>query len=484
MLTSSRQTPPIVILTLALLVALVLTLGLVIARVSHTISLVIVGGILVFILSFVSTQFALYILIFATLLSPEFGSRGTSGGGATIRLDDLWLLIVGFSQLVRSAVHKVGLFSSTPLNKYITYYMMACAVSTIVGMLFGRVKLLTGFFFVLKYFEYYVVYFMLINNLHTKEQAKRFLVAIFLTAAIVSLVAMAQIPSGGRISAPFEGESGEPNTLGGYLLLISSIVGGLLMCQDAVRSRTHRMALLSLGGLMFIPILFTGSRATWLALFPVYLAFLILGNKKALLAAIGLISLVAAPLILPESVKERIFYTVEVQESKWARQSQEQIGGMTLDTSTSARIQSWKSAIDDFPRHPIIGFGITGWRFIDAQYFRVLLETGLVGFATFSLLLWAILRETWHNYRSLSDPFFKGIALGFLVGVIGMIVHAMTANTFIIVRIMEPFWLLAAIVVAAPALEEEQEKPQPEALNMSTGTRGPRMPYTQPERAG
>ncbi|HET9488314.1 MAG TPA: hypothetical protein VFR64_00970 [Methylomirabilota bacterium] len=37
-----------------------------------------------------------------------------------------------------------------------------------------------------------------------------------------------------------------------------------------------------------------------------------------------------------------------------------------------------------------------------------------------------------------------------------MIFHAVGANTFIIVRIMEPFWFFAGVVIALPALREAE----------------------------
>ena len=69
----------------------------------------------------------------------------------------------------------------------------------------GRVKGLTGIFFVLKYFEYFVVYFMAVNQLKEKKQIERFLFTILVVCFIVCLVAIYQIPSGVRVSAPFEG---------------------------------------------------------------------------------------------------------------------------------------------------------------------------------------------------------------------------------------------------------------------------------------
>jgi hypothetical protein len=45
--------------------------------------------------------------------------------------------------------------------------------------------------------------------------------------------------------------------------------------------------------------------------------------------------------------------------------------------------------------------------------------------------------------------------MGFMAGFIGLLVHAVGANTFIIVRIMEPFWFVLAMVVMIPELESE-----------------------------
>jgi len=43
--------------------------------------------------------------------------------------------------------------------------------------------------------------------------------------------------------------------------------------------------------------------------------------------------------------------------------------------------------------------------------------------------------------------------MGFPAGFIGLLVHSIGANTFIIVRIMEPFWFVAGMVAMIPELE-------------------------------
>src|SRR2546422_10418282 len=89
---------------------------------------------------------------------------------------------------------------------------------------------------------------------------------------------------------------------------------------------------------------------------------------------------------------------------------------------------------------------------MDAQYARTLVETGVIGLAVFLWLVWSVLKSGFASFRALREPEERGLALGFLAGTVGLLVHAIGANSFIIVRIMEPFWFFTAIVVTLPGL--------------------------------
>ena len=90
--------------------------------------------------------------------------------------------------------------------------------------------------------------------------------------------------------------------------------------------------------------------------------FLIISKKKALLGIVLILTLIIGPFIIPKAVKERFTYTFQKQKG-WAAQYQEKVGGVTLDTSTSERISSMKKALEAYVKHPVFGYGITGWRF-------------------------------------------------------------------------------------------------------------------------
>jgi len=329
-------------------------------------------------------------------------------------------------------------------------YFVICVVATLFGYMSGRVRGSSGFFFILKYFEFFIVYFMAVNHLKRKEQIERFLAVMLVVCFLVCLYGISQIPSGVRVSAPFEGAEGEPNTLGGYLIMMLSVVIGLFVTRGATR---HKKSLLILVGLMLVTLAATHSRGSWVALPPMILTLLFLTERKVLILVPLAALLVLSPFLVPKSVVERAAYTFNQQ----AEPDQLKIGTVRIDTSTSARLLSWKLVLTkDFQKHPLLGYGVTGYPFIDAQYPRILAETGLLGLGAFFVLLGALWKSGLRAFRTSSDPLFTGLSIGYLGGLAGLLFHGIGANTFIIVRIMEPFWFLTAMIIVIPRITMEQ----------------------------
>jgi len=428
--------------------------GYLLTQYSPSMLLVGIVAIVIFVVSFINIEWGLYILIFSMLLSPEIMAgdtgEGSLGRGVTLRLEDFLLVIIGLSWLARNAVDKnLGLFLKTPLNKAILFYVLACVLSTGFGIIAGRVELKTGFLFVLKYMEYFIVFFMMVNHVRNSDQVKRFIVCLFLTCIIASLIGAFQIPGGGRVSAPFEGEIGEPNTFGGYLLFMGCVAGGILAKADNLKTK-QMMAVVIL--CIIPPFLFTQSRSSYLAAVPALLVIGYMTDRRLIILGLLAVALIVSPLFLPKAVKNRIMYTFTQPEE----QGQIQIGKLRLDTSTSARLTSWKEALSDWPKHPVLGFGVTGYGFVDAQFPRILIETGILGLIAFLYLLYSIAKLALQNLKEVNTSYYQGLGIGFLAGFVGLVVHALGANTFIIVRIMEPFWFLVGIISVIPMLDRQQ----------------------------
>jgi O-antigen ligase len=441
---------------LAVVGAFLLAQGLTTLSLNYTVMAV--AAVVLFVAAFARTDWGIYIVIFSMLLSPQFGSKGVgvgAGRGVTLRTEDFVLIVIGLSWLAKTAVNKeLGLIARTPLNWPIVTYVAVNLVATMLGSMTGTVSSWSGYFFVLKYVEYFVIYYMAVNNLRDREHAWRLVAAAFITAAIVSVIGLAQVPSGERVSAPFEGEIGEPNTFGGYLLFMLAIVAGIAFETRELRRRLQCLALVAL---MAVPFFFTLSRASYLGIIPAFLVIAWLTTRRRFVVGLILFALVASPALVfvaPKSVKDRVTYTFKEERGA----DTVRLGKVAFDPSTSARLMSFKAAVEGFAQRPILGYGVTGFGFMDAQYARVLAETGLVGLAAFVWLIGAVWRHARTVLATRSEASERGLVLGFLAGFAGLLAHAFGSNTFIIVRIMEPFWLMTGIVMMIPVLDANERR--------------------------
>jgi O-antigen ligase len=352
-----------------------------------------------------------------------------------LRFDDFVIAMIAIAWLVRLAVFKeAGVLRRTRMSAPILSYIGVCLLATGVGVLFDRVNALTGFFFVAKYFEYVVIYFLVVNYVHDRQQVKRLVAATLITAAIIAVVVLVQIPGGERVTAPFEGDRGEPNTLGGYLVLMIALALAFL---SEARDANTRLLWAGFAGIMTVPLVYTYSRTSWLGFVAMLMAVTLLCRTKTLFIVIvlaGLVLLIVSP---PEAILERTTYTITGRPAATGAIT---IGGITIEPSAAARLQSWSIAAEAVPQQPLLGWGVTGFSFIDSQYPRTLIESGLG-------------RDV---LRVSTRSFDTAVAVGFLAALAGTIVHGVGANTFIIVRIMEPFWLLAGFTAVLLRLNRQE----------------------------
>ncbi len=430
---------------------------------------------MIIIITFSSIELALYFLILATLLSPELTIGGspthgelitgkvdtTESRGITVRLDDIMLTLISITWIFRIAIrNEIGLLRHTPINQAAGLYWFAAAFSTMLAFFQGDVGMY-GIFFVLKYLEYFILFYLVVNHIHDTAIIKRLLIVMIATCLIASLFGIAQIPQGIRVSAPFEGEQGEPNTFGGYLMFMFSILLGILLHTT---NNKQRYKILFMLVIILIPFLFTESRSSYLAFSASIMLFLFFSPRKKLLIFMCLGGLALAPIVIPKSVVTRIMFTFNQAE----QEGQLALGSVKIDTSTTERLKSWERVLTkSFPNNPFLGVGVTGGGFLDAMYPRVLLETGMIGLVLFFWFLrriWVLLRK---RSRDLQDPVMRGVALGALCGYGGLLVHAIGANTFIIVRIMEPFMIILGLILAMHIVESQQKEQDKNDLEIS-----------------
>jgi len=333
------------------------------------------------------------------------------------------------------------LFVRSPINLPILITICFNLITSAKAVLLGA-PLAKSFFVNLKFIEFYFIYFFASVYFDSRSKIRFALGVMFFTAIAVMFYAVPMVPrtellTVNRLTAPFEG-SPEPGTLGGYLCMVLAILLGFFYFQ--VGSIEQKFFLLLCIGLSIVLVLYTLSRTSYGALAAVLLAVGILARKPLLIFGM-LFVVILSPLLLPEKVEDRLLSTLQ-PGAAWG-----------LEQGALDRIQVWRKTIYLWKRHPFLGHGVGTTDMIDAEYPRLLMETGVVGLGLF---LWLHLRLSLMSYRlfrSTEDPLVKAMALGYICGQAGLLVHCFGAVTFCIVRIMEPFWLFTGIMVGLREME-------------------------------
>ncbi len=457
------------ILAVILAVAAAVTAGFLVTTTTPYALLLIVGGALVCLLAFLSPKFSLILLVFSMLLSPEIGFGAVSGSrSAVIRYDDILLVIIFFSWLANTAIFKHKPFiTRTPAQIPMLAYAGLAILSTSLGVLRGDINFKVSVFYVLKYVEYFLLYFMIVNILDSKEEIKKYLKYAIFVAVLVTIYAYYYYYSAGagaRASAPFEApignpEQSEPASLGGYYLLVFGVI---LAMMTEYSGSVFVFALLSII-FMFPAFLMTFSRASYIG-FVVLVPVLIFisRRRKALMTFIvcaGLMAVAAIP-GLSGKVKDRILMTYQ---GDYATNTVKlgAAGQIKLEDSAAARVGSLNRVIfQKLPQHPIFGCGVTGVGIGDTQYALILGEMGLAGFGVFIWMISVVFLTAKKVYRAYEEPWIKALSLGLMASIIGLLFQALGVNNFIIVRIMEPFWFLTALVMVLHRGIGEAGKPE------------------------
>ena len=401
-------------------------------------------------LTVVRVEIGLYILVIAMLLSPEI-TAGAVGAhderGLNIRYDDILIVIIFLGVLLKLAFEgRLVFWRPSPINAGIFFYYGICIVSTLLA-LNTSVQAWdkdVAFFVMLKMLEFYMIFFMVGLAINNVRDIRKQLVVFFAVAFIVSVYAIISVGTHPRVSAPFEAGGTEPNTLGGYLMIIMCVAVGLFFHAP---TKKLKLTFLVIGIASFLPFLMTLSRASYVSLLVALTALSLIGRRPAIFIVVCLI-LALSPIMMPDDVLDRVNYTFQ-RGSGVPIEIAGHETNLQVDKSTYERIYIWKKVRHNLRVWPWFGGGISWETVLDSQYARVIIETGIFGILAFAFMLYRIVRTSREAYRWSHDWVCKGLALGVTATAIGLIVHGLGTISFLIVRIMEPFWFLLALTIVA-----------------------------------
>ncbi len=409
----------------------------------------------VFCCTLVKVELGVALLVLAMVLSPEIdaGPVGMGRRALSLRYDDILILLVFLGVLARQAWEgKPLLWRPSPINLPIVLYY---GIAVLASLKAWRLSLpywdrQVAFLILVKMAEFYMVFFLVGNAIRDLRQVRWQLLVFLVAALCVSLYGLFTVGTESRVSAPFETGGSEPNTLGGYLVIVMMVAVALFTQAPDFK---RRMMAFGVFLLAFWPFLHTLSRASYLALIVGLVALGLKSRWFSIVVATGVI-LASSSVLMPDEVKDRVNYTFQRGSGTPIAIAGRETG-LQVDKSTYERIYVWEKVRFNLRVWPWLGGGVAWDNVLDSQYARVTIETGLIGLAAFLFMQWRIMRTASQAFRWSGDWVGRAAGLAGFAATVAMIVHSLGTISFLIVRIMEPYWFLIALGVVSRAVAVE-----------------------------
>jgi hypothetical protein len=377
------------------------------------------------------------LLPLAVLLSPEFGA-----GLVRLRLEDLLLPLVLLGWLVQLVGSREG-WARTPVNGLVLVLLLSGFLSTSLGIFRGTIpQPPLGFFFLFKRLQYLLLFFLAVQATRDREWGRWMVGALLAGFAVAAAVGLYQRLAFGPEFIVSGVRPGERATFAAVLVLLISVCVGMAV---VLRVWWHRLALLAVGLVAAVPLLYTYSRGAYVGMLAA-LVFLGLRRSRALLVGIVLL-VVFASAVLPEEVHERAS-TIAVVFGAPERTTQ----------SWAARVGAWHMVASQILSQPLVGYGMgalpLGW--IDNELIKELYYGGVVGLVLYALVLVGLWRVSAHVAHHGRETWIRGFGWGFLAGFVGSLVQSITATNLTAIRSAGLFWLTAGVVAGLYILCQRQ----------------------------
>jgi hypothetical protein len=452
-------------LIFASLSALVLAVLLAIVLQSTNVFLFVAGIAFVPIVGIVNPGILLALFLFFDLLLPKLPLIPIHGYLVPIRIEDVFLACALLCLLVRYLIYREKP-ASNPLGKWMVVFCIVTGLSLLFGLfILGSVPGASiGFLFWLRTPEYFAATSLCLLGITSWQQHKRMMVTLLVFVSLIGVYGILQefslvpifdamhgmgefvtirfFPAFGeeRLFSTFAG----PYDLAAFYLIAIPILAALCVI---LKSRAARVALAFVLALSFYCFCLTYARAPLAGLVIALIGcFWMLGKPHW---GIGLGLLCVLPALMIGQFAQRLRDVSDDPFSYYA------FGGR-VNTG-------WGDALSAASRSPLLGTGpasLNEGLGVDGLYFMLIGMWGLLGLVSFivlivkSLHLQRVCVQTSHNDMQ------RALAVGLFAGTLGLLVNAITVDSFFISKVAFAYWFLMGLLLAGRRLENETAERQ------------------------
>lgn len=394
-------------------------------------------------------SFRIWILILLAIsitFSPDFLVMTIVGGRQVmIRAEDVLLAVLGIAWVCNFLLSGQKKIAAPPLFPIIAAWLIFGLVSTLINIILGNINIVRAFFYYLKEFEFFFIYFLTYHYLSKIKNIPKVMNYWTLICFLAIGLIIYQIFNGvnyGAYGASLLNELG-PLPSGGFFLVafVFLINYFLFYCLTLQKSKIYKI-ILGFGVISIsMGVVASLSKAAVIGLaISLILTFIFYTLKsKSLLKplSISLLVLIACGM----------FFILPLTHNQTSRRL---TGIFHPIENVEPRVRVWLEQLASFPINGVsIVFGL-GKSAIDEshnQFTRNLIDTGVAGSLIFLLLLTVILKKTGQAVLKSRQPLKIALASGAFITTLTLAIIGLTAESFLVVRIMTIYWYFMAIAM-------------------------------------
>lgn len=304
-----------------------------------------------------------------------------------------------------------------------------------------------------KIITYFVLFYLVVNNIDTREKVRRVAIIIICVGAFLSIFGLIKYLSGIDGSKAFISSTyANRNHFAGYLeMAIPMSVGMFYAVADPVK----RIILGYVIILMIVALVLSLSRGGWAALtISMVIMGILLSNTGHSTSKVWLpLTFLPAILVILAMLGTNALIH-RISETK------NQMQNLTND----CRIMTWKGTIDIIKDYPLTGTGVGTFASVFPKYKQpqklntvkhahndYLHITSEMGILTFPFIIWLIfatLRSGINRFTSKNSKLRQWILMGAMAGIVAMLIHSLVDFNLHIPANAILFIVLGAIIVS------------------------------------
>jgi O-antigen ligase len=381
-------------------------------------------------------------LPFFAVFLPRIHLGALGNSSIDLRGEDLWTLLLA-ALLFWDLIFGHSPFEVPSVESSFLIFLIVGEVSIFSGIVLGTIdKPLVSLLYLLKWFQYFLVFFLTLQMASRENRSFFFLKGFFLFGIVIAgygyyehffPYTKALYPNYYRLfeRAPFHGDA---NHIGGFLVLW---IGFFLGIFSESKKRAAGGILLAAILFAFFPLVWTYSRKSYFALAGCLAAALFLVRRKKRILLVILLFTVAG-LVLPTRLAERLLDLPEAMTSS-----------DPFHSSWAGNWVMWKESLQNTDRLFFLGSGLGSRHrlYYESQYVLILAETGIAGVAAFAFLCVTLVLKMGSFLVRRTEEAGRGIAEGWLIGFVGILIHSASCVSWTVAKIAIPFWFLTGAVL-------------------------------------